>query len=155
MWTRKGLFNTCNKPSQIIPKLMKFFKKLLYSGLMYVIIHFITKFDVFWSMNPLLWSPPQIMVRNTSINQKRFPCSTFLPQTTSLCHCSIGLIVCALFFKDFIYLFERETDQQKALVSGEEGEAERILSRLPAEHRSRYRAWSYDPEIMTWAETKS
>ena len=37
----------------------------------------------------------------------------------------------------------------------ERGRGERILSRLHAQCRIQRRAWSYDPEIMTWAEIKS
>ena len=32
---------------------------------------------------------------------------------------------------------------------------ERILSNLHTQHRAQYRAWSHDPEIMTWVEIKS
>ena len=32
---------------------------------------------------------------------------------------------------------------------------ERILSRLHAQHRAWCRAWSHDPDVMTWAEIKS
>ena len=48
------------------------------------------------------------------------------------------------FFKDFIYLFDRERSQ----VDGEAGR-EREGSRLPAEQRARCGTRSQDPEIMT------
>ena len=48
-----------------------------------------------------------------------------------------------------IYLFILESGR------GAEGEEERNPSRLCTEHRAWHGAWSQDPEIMTWAETKS
>ena len=56
-----------------------------------------------------------------------------------------------LILREFIY-WEKEKAWQR---EGEgERERERIWSRLPAECRAPCRAWSRDPEIMTWTETK-
>jgi len=52
-----------------------------------------------------------------------------------------------LFFKDFIYLFERECKQGRS--------REREISRLRTERRAQCGAQSHNPEIMTWAEIKS
>ena len=61
------------------------------------------------------------------------------------------MLLKSTFFLRFIYLLERKRIQP----GGAEGEGERVSSRLPAECRAWCRARSHDPEIMTWAETKS
>ena len=52
-----------------------------------------------------------------------------------------------IFFKDFIYLFDRQRSQV-----GRETGRERGGSRLPAKQRALCGAPSQDPEIMTWSE---
>ena len=55
------------------------------------------------------------------------------------------------FFKDFIYLFDRERSQV-GREAGRERERERGGSRLSAEQRAWCGTRSQDSEIMTWAE---
>ena len=70
------------------------------------------------------------------------PCSIWFSQEIIL-----SFLKCALFFKDFIYLFDRERSQV-----GRETGRERAGRRLPAEQRARCGTQSQDPEIMTQAE---
>ena len=59
---------------------------------------------------------------------------------------NLEVLFCFVFLTFIILtLFER--------VQG--GQGEKLLSRLPAECVAQHGAWSYDPEIMIWAETKS
>ena len=57
-----------------------------------------------------------------------------------------------IFFKDFIYLFER--DLLREITSRQRGR-QRERSRLPAEQRAWYGDRSQDSEFMTWAEGSS
>ena len=62
----------------------------------------------------------------------------------------------SIFFKGFIYLFERDNERKLSIYQeGAEGKGERISSRLRTEYQARHRAPSHYCEIMTWEETKS
>lgn len=54
----------------------------------------------------------------------------------------------------FFLRFIRAHESVRA-VGGAEGEGERISSNLSAEQETQHRAWSHNPEIRTWAETKN
>ena len=53
----------------------------------------------------------------------------------------------------YFYFLFLESERVSMRVGQEE--RERILSRLHAQCRARYRAWAHDPGIMTWAEIYS
>ena len=55
----------------------------------------------------------------------------------------------SLIFKKDIFILDR------AWAGGAEGEGEKISSRLCTEHGAWHGTRSHNPEIMTWAETKS
>lgn len=65
----------------------------------------------------------------------------------------IEICLCFFIFSKilFVYLLERE---RVCAGGGADGEAEN-LQQTPSKHRTRYRARSRNPEIMTCAETES
>ena len=85
-------------------------------------------------------SPNCITGENNEVPQRRGKAApVILPLVQCYCH----------FFKD-LFIYDRVR-----VSSHEEEQKERISSRPRADHGARHRAWSQDPEIMTWAETKS
>ena len=76
---------------------------------------------------------PWVEVRGSTAEPPRHPVSQFLKKSLTF------------------LILERETEQTGR---GAEGERESSC-RFYTKHRAQHRAWSHDPEIMTWTETKS
>ena len=73
-------------------------------------------------------------------------CSLFGLRVCFLVYLSLFIFWGKKFFKDFIYLRERERTQEVGRVTG------RRRSRLPAEQGALHRSLSQDPGITAWAE---
>ena len=59
------------------------------------------------------------------------------------------------FFKKKRFIYFREKEREEGWEGQRKREREKILSRPHAENEAVYRAQSHNPEIMTWAKTKS
>ena len=107
-----------------------------------------------FTLLPVCWGPGHSVVNQAGLLICILGLSSQEPSVKVLrprCSCSVN-IPSTFFFKDCVYLIMRDRERGSMHVSRGWGQRERKnLKQTPCSEEPQLRAWSHNPEIMTWA----